>query len=458
VRVLLLAESANPEYSSVALVGWSLAQAIGGSADAHLVTNVHNVDGIERAGWREGREFTAVDPSRVQRPIYRVEEAIRKATGLGWTFKTALSTIPYAYFEHLVWRRFGEAIRRREFDLVHRLTPVSPAVPSPIALHCRAVGVPFVLGPINGGVPWPKEFRGAQRSEGEWLSYLRGLLGLMPGFHSTRRASSAILAGSRQTWSELERYRAKSIYLPENAVDPIRVSAVRGSRGSSPLRVAYVGRLVALKGVDMLIEAGAPLIRSGRMTLDIIGDGPEMPNLRRQIAQEGIEAGVTMSGWIHDQREIAPRLARADVFGFPSIREFGGGAVLEAMAIGLAPVVVDYAGPSELVTDATGFRVPIGPRDSIVAGFRRILERLIDQPELARAVGEKARARVYRYFTWDVKVRQIVEVYRWVLGRGDRPDFGMPFPDVDEPEGEVASGQGGQVPAPTKEGRSREAS
>lgn len=434
LRVLVLSDWANPESSSVALVGWSLTQALARHVDVHLVTKPVNAPAIERAGWRRGRDFTTVDPGAVERPIARVGEAIRRAAGLGWTFTTALSTIPYAWFERLVWRRFGKEIRAGEFDIVHRVTPVSPAIPSPIAKRCRAARVPFVLGPLNGGVPWPKEFRTAMRREGEWLSYLRDAHRLLPGFRSTRKAASAILAGSTYAWEELGGYDDRRIYLPENAIDPARVAATRQEREPGPLRIAFVGRLVALKGVDMLLEAAAPLIRQGRAVVDIIGDGPEMPKLKQQIEREQIACGVTMSGWIEDQRQVAPRLARSEVFAFPSVREFGGGAVLEAMALGLAPVVVAYGGPAELVTDATGFRVPMGTRESIVQGFRKVLEWLAENPEQAREVGRRAQQRVQRFYTWDIKAQQVLAVYRWVLGKTERPDFGMPFPDLDPTE------------------------
>jgi len=59
-------------------------------------------------------------------------------------------------------------------------------------------------------------------------------------------------------------------------------------------------------------------------------------------------------GWVN-HLEIPRRLAAADVFGFPSIREFGGAVVLEAMAQGCVPLIVNYGGPAELATRETGF-------------------------------------------------------------------------------------------------------
>ncbi|MFL5310817.1 MAG: glycosyltransferase, partial [Myxococcales bacterium] len=107
----------------------------------------------------------------------------------------------------------------------------------------------------------------------------------------------------------------------------------------------------------------------------------------------------------------------------------GGGVVLEAMVLGLTPIVVNHGGPGELVTDETGFRVPLGSRESIVAAFRDILAALAASPERVRLIGDRARRRVRKQFTWDVKAGQIVEIYRWVLGQRDKPDFGMPLPD-----------------------------
>jgi starch synthase len=394
-----------------------------------MLTHVRNREAIERVGWREGREYTALDNEAIARPLWRLSEGIRRATGLGWTATTAFAAIPYYYFEHLVWRQFGQAIRARQFDIVHRVTPLTPTTPSLLASRCRAVGVPFVWGPINGGVPWPRHFAGVQRSEGEWLAYVRKAHQLMPGYRSSRRDAAAILVGSRATWAQLRAVQEKCVYLPENGIDCGRFCGRPKYRAPGPLRIVFVGRLVPYKGADILVEAAVPLVRSRTVVVDILGDGPQMGALRRLIAEARVEDGVRLHGWV-SHSGIAERLASSDVFAFPSIREFGGGAVLEAMAMGVVPIIVDYAGPGELVTDETGYRIALGPRPAIVTRLREVLALLATKPERLLQMGERAQQRVRALFTWQAKAQQVLEVYSWVLGsKHAKPDFGMPFPD-----------------------------
>jgi glycosyltransferase involved in cell wall biosynthesis len=288
--------------------------------------------------------------------------------------------------------------------------------------------VPFVLGPLNGGVPWPRGFDAARRREREFLSYVRGAHRWLPGHRSTLRHASAVLVGSRDTLAQVPATRRdKCVYLPENAVDPERFGAADPRSPSAPLRVVFVGRLVPYKGADMLIEAAAPLARSGAIRVEIIGDGPMREELDAMIRRDGLDGGLTLTGWV-DHADLPARLREADVLAFPSIREFGGGVVLEAMASGVVPVVVDYGGPAELVTEDTGFLIPIGPRDSIVSAMRATLGRLVERPEAIPPLAARGRERVERLFTWPAKARQVLEVYRWITGeRSDKPDYGMPL-------------------------------
>lgn len=433
-KVLLIAEAANPEWSSVPLVGWSHARALARHADVHVVTQVRNQAAFERQGLREGVDFTAIDSEALARPLWRLSDLVRRDPGRAWTVATAFTTLSYPYFEWLVWQRFGDRIRAGEFDLVHRLTPLTPTSPSPLAGWCDEAGVPFVLGPLNGGVPWPRAFDSVRRAEGELLSYVRGVYRWLPWYGATRDHARAIIVGSIATRDQMPpRHRGKCVYIPENAVDPSRFDlatprARDPSLGQRPLRGVFVGRLVPYKGVDMAIEAAAPFLRRGEMTFDVIGDGPEKPAIDALVERLGVVDAVTLPGWIpHD--ELGSRFSHADVLVFPSVREFGGAVVLEAMALGVVPIVAAYGGPDELVTDDSGWRIPLRSRQELIAGFHDCLARLVDDPSPVPDKAEAARARVRRSFTWDAKARQVAAVYDWVLGRGPQPDFGAPLRD-----------------------------
>lgn len=419
-KVLVIAEAANPQWTSVPLVGWSLAAALRDVADVHVVTQVRNREAILAEGWVEGRDFTAIDSEALMRPLWKIASWLRMGEGKGWSTLSAIASASYPYFEYLVWKRFGAAIRAKEYDVVHRVTPLTPTSVSSLAKKCKAAGVPFVLGPLNGGVPWPKGFDADRRREKEWLSYVRGVYKLLPGRRRMHKDAAAIIVASAHTMTEIPaQHHAKTIYIPENAIDPARFNLTAPQTLGTPLRAVFIGRLVPYKGPEMLLEAMTPLLADGRMVLDIIGSGPLEPTLREMARNL---PGVTFHGWL-DHKAVQGVMARANILSFPSIREFGGGVVLEAMALGVVPVVCDYAGPAELVTPDTGFAVPIGSRVEIVARFREALTAICDNPADLPAMGRAAQARIADSFTWARKAEQIASVYDWVTGRSKtRPD------------------------------------
>jgi glycosyltransferase involved in cell wall biosynthesis len=427
IRVLVIAEAANPGWVSVPLVGWSITKALRGVADVHLVTQIRNRDAILRFGLVEGGDFTAIDTEPLMKPLWRLASALGGSSGKAWTAVTAIQSLAYPYFERLVWKQFGQRIRAGEFDVVHRVTPLSPTAPSLLAKRCADAGIPFVLGPLNGGVPWPKGFNRERHKEREWLSYVRSIYKLLPGVRETWKYASAIVVASRHTQSELPpSARTKSVYIPENAIDAETFASSVDPARYHHLNLCFIGRLVPYKGPDIALDAAAHLLRDRRAHLDIIGDGPMMQGLREQADRLGVAHAVDFRGWV-PHGEVPQAARNSSVFLFPSVREFGGGAVIEAMALGLVPIVMDYGGPGEIVTDDTGFRVPIGPRDRIVANIAKLLEEMLECGRLAD-LAANGHQRVQSLYTWDRKAEQLREVYRWMLGlRKGPPDF--PFLD-----------------------------
>ncbi len=420
IRTLLIAEAANPEWASVPLVGWSMATAIARHSDAHIVTQVRNRDAFVRAGLREGADFTAIDTESLSRPLWKLATFLRGGKGLGWTIQTAITSLSYPYFERLVWRQFGDRIRHGEFDIVHRITPLTPTARSSLAPRVRRAGVPFVLGPLNGGVPWPKGFDRDRRREREWLSYLRGAYKWLPGYRSTIQSSALVLAGSRFTLGDLpQAYADRYEYEPENGIDPRRFSRAGVPYDGGVLRLCFVGRLVPYKGADMVLRASADLLRSRRATLDIVGDGPMMPELLRLSNELQVSGSVKFHGWVEHER-VQDILVSCHVMAFPSVREFGGGVVLESMAVGIVPVVADYAGPGELVDAEVGYKVAMGSREEITERLSAVLASIMASPPAA--LSNRARAGIERVrdsFTWDAKARRMIARYERLLAERD---------------------------------------
>jgi len=100
--------------------------------------------------------------------------------------------------------------------------------------------------------------------------------------------------------------------------------------------------------------------------------------------------------------------------------------VIEAMAQGSVPIVVDYGGPPEFVTPQTGVKIPLGNRDSIVAALRAAVQRFVDNPSSLEPMSQAAQADMQARLTWDAKVKLDLAIYDWLLGRGDKPSFTPP--------------------------------
>jgi glycosyltransferase involved in cell wall biosynthesis len=246
----------------------------------------------------------------------------------------------------------------------------------------------------------------------------------MPGIRSTWRNASAIITASLHTQSELPpAMQPRSVLIPENAVDPNRFAAPFDRARYEAINLCFIGRLVPYKGPDIALEAAQHLMRAGRARLTIIGDGPMMSALHEQAVCLGVSDAVEFTGWLGHQ-DVPATARKNSVFLFPSVREFGGGAVIEAMALGLVPIVIDYGGPGEIVTDRTGFRLRLGSRHSLVAEAAGLLAEIADGRHDLAEFAKRGLERVGELYTWEKKALQLNEVYNWVCGdRAVRPEF-----------------------------------
>jgi glycosyltransferase involved in cell wall biosynthesis len=424
LRVLILADDCNPEWPSLPVVAYKYARAIADYADAAVVTQIRNKPNLERTGLGRAKVIY-LDTENIAAPLNRLGNVLG-GRGVGWTTRIALAYPSYLYFEYMAWKRCRQELLAGNFDLVHRVSPMSPTTPSYFATVCP---VPFLLGPVNGSLPWPEQFQSELAREREWLSLVRGLHKFLPFYRTTYKKAAAVLAAFDHTISDLSvANSARILNFPEVGIDPELFSLGQRSQQSRKT-ILFAGRLVPYKLPEVLVRAFAasPILQQHRLVF--VGDGPERPRLESLVAQHDLADCVELLGQ-QPQQIVGQLMQQADIFAFPSIRELGAGVVVEAMASGLACVVVDYGAPGTLIESSRGVKIPINNFERLVQDFTSELERLVTNPDRIAQLGLAAHQHVMTYYRWDTKAQKTLEIYNWLLNsQQEKPDFWQPSGD-----------------------------
>ena len=414
MSILVLADDCNPDWPSLPIVGYKYALALSKIASVTVATHVRNKENIERVE-PKGLRFVYLDNERIAAPIYKLAIKLRGGDEVAWSTNMIMQYLPYLAFEREAWTTFRSELQAGEFDIVHRITPMSPTLPSYIASKLTC---PFVIGPLNGNLHWPVQFRGEQKRERERLRGLRALAKHLPYSKSTFRNAALVLAGFEHTMSELRPLApGRVVNFPEIGFDPTIFHADReraAFSGPGPYRFLYAGRLVPYKLPEVAVRAFAEELELQRHSLHIVGEGPEIARLREIVAAERLEGVVQFEGK-RSQSELATMMRSFDAFVFPSIRDLGAGVVVEAMACGMTCVVADYGAPGHLVDRARGVAVPIAPITDYVVGFRRALMQCITDSEHAAKLAISGRDYAQDLFTWSRKAEETAIYYQNLL-------------------------------------------
>ncbi len=187
-----------------------------------------------------------------------------------------------------------------------------------------------------------------------------------------------------------------------------------------------VGRLVRVKGFDLVIRALPEVLRAVPDAVYVlVGSGPEEESLRAASRELGVEERVVFAGEVPYEELSRPGGAfynACDLFVMPSREDRESGAVeafgiafLEAGACGKPVLGTRSGGAGEAVLDGeTGLIVePENP-----AALARAIVRLLTDRELAARLGASGRERVVRELNWERAASQVEGVLRGVIRAG----------------------------------------
>lgn len=302
-------------------------------------------------------------------------------------------------------------VSEKRIDIVHEPIPVSPKQPS--AMY--NVGAPVVIGPMNGGMNYPQGFSYMQSSIEHFLINLgKGSSNLLNLLIPGKRKAAVLLVANQRTSEALPVVvkKVRTLGLVENGVDLSlwKVPEIEDRSQDGRVHFSFIGRLLDLKGVDILLEAFSDVTKECNAHLDIFGDGKCQNKLIELTNKLGLNNYVTFHGFV-PQEKVANELAKRDVLILPSLHECGGAVVLEAMALGLPVIATKWGGPADYIDEACGILIDPISRDSFIDGLRKAMIELAKSKGRRKRLGRYGRQKVIEEYDWERKVDRILEIY-----------------------------------------------
>jgi len=409
----MLAEPAVPPFD-VLLIAPNVSEQMGGEAIKALQiyleldkqgVPVHQIT-HERARLELERSFPQMHVTYI--PDTLLEKLLYRAK----LFEQLLNFI----FMRSAAKKAQELLKQNPGAVVHFTSPVSPILPYP-----TVPGAKVVIGPINGNIHYPPAFYHREKLAYKirrWMHPFAQFLHKF-SFSGKRKADALLVAGGQRTYDSLRMAGCRE----DQFVDSID-SGVQNRLNDTPrithsgvnLRFFHNGRLVEHKGTDLILKS---LTRTKNpIELDIIGRGPELPNLRALVATLHLEDRVRFIEWVPDHTALAEMLRQYRAFVFPSLAEANGIVVQEAMIQGLPVIACDWGGPSLLVTPDTGILIEPTSEEHVINELAASMDLLAEDGNLAEQMSIKARARALnKGFLWSDIIRDWRQVYARVAAK-----------------------------------------
>jgi glycosyltransferase involved in cell wall biosynthesis len=235
------------------------------------------------------------------------------------------------------------------------------------------------------------------------IASLRSLIATFPRRWLCRRAAANV-AVSNHVAMRINLPRTRTIY---HGLEEIIKAPPYDPQSTDQLQIGYVGRLVAEKGLPLLLDAAKQLKADGvSFHLTFVGDGTQRSELEASVRRLRLQDRVSFTGELRGS-DFLEVLRRLQIIVMPSQwEETAGLAAMEQMMRGGLVVVADVGGLSEVVGDAG---LKFAASDS--AGLAACLHHICESPELINSLGAAARLRAEQCFSLNSMIERHVELY-----------------------------------------------
>lgn len=410
LKIIVSAYGCEPNKGSESGTGWFWVDCLAKHFELWVITRSNNRENIESSITEKIRE-------NVHFVYYDLPGCITKLKKREKGF----------YWYYWLWQRgivknARQLVKKFGIDYVMHLTFGSIWLPT----YMHRIGCPFIWGPVGGGEAIPDSYLSDFSLKEQLIQRGRKLLikisCMLPGMQERCKEAELIIARTEDTIVALPpKYREKAIVMLETAVaDSVLKElepTLKKRKDGEKIRIIYSGRLIPLKAVDVAITAIYKMKNREKVEFSIIGKGFLRKELEERVRVLGLEGQIKFEGEL-PREQVLIRLKNADIFLFPSLKEGGTWALMEAMAAGLPCVCMNISGMHVITDDECAIRIePQQSREQTAVQMAAALDYLMENPARSEMMGMKARERIKREFTWEAKEKFIVAQMKQLEGR-----------------------------------------
>ena len=402
--ILISAYGCEPLKGSEAGVGWNWVIQMAQHNRLHVITRANNQASIE-----------AHLPNELKNNIifhyYDAPSFIRQ-------LKKRAKRL---YFYYFVWQIgiipiVRHIIKTERIDYTMHLTFGSMWMPTFLPFFSTS----FIWGPIGGGDCEPRPFLKLlpfKQKVIQSFRYVMNALSFMhPGVMFAAYRAKVILARTPNTARAIPNcFRAKVQTILETAMeDSVFEHKCVYQLNDDVVRMITTGRLLPNKNIVTAVKSLEYIPKDYRVKLTIIGSGYQ----RREIEETAKRIGRSQDVVIIDElprEEVLAAVEKSDIFLFPSLREGGSWSLMEAMAIGLPVICLDWAGMAIITDDNCAIRIPVSNPEQMPKDMAAAIITLIKNPGLREAMGKAGRNRIKEVYNWETKGLFVEQLFNSLL-------------------------------------------
>jgi glycosyltransferase involved in cell wall biosynthesis len=317
----------------------------------------------------------------------------------------------YVVWQYLAYRKAKELNRKIRFDLVHHISWGN----LPLGTFLWKLNIPLIFGPVGGGQITPEGFKkyfGAKWNNELFRKiFLHLMLKLNPLIRNTLKNAKVVFTTNLETYHLAKNNGAKNVvlmldtsisreYAPGHL--PVRTA-------SKEVKLLWVGRLFAHKGVLLVLEALRHVKNREKIKLSIVGYGPLSDKIEQFIRDHDLYHVAMLKGRL-DWEELKKEYYQSDVFIFCSLRDSFGAQLMEAMSFALPVITLDLSGARDFIPEEASIKIKSGDPEEAIKEIAHAIDTLAINEERRIKMGISGYNFAQENY-WENKIKAVSRYY-----------------------------------------------